>query len=91
MNAPKSECVSVQDIGDGCFFKKQKGGFVFIRMSESSVRFLKLDPSKVYGVCFNGNVSVLEPETLVVPQTLEDWNNNFASERNWAKLVGIKS
>jgi len=48
------------------YFRKPKGEYVYLRMAHAAVKFLGLDDSKVYGVCFTGNVVALYPDHQVV-------------------------
>ena len=67
----KPHLVPARDIADwgGCF-RKRTGSYPHMRISEGAVSFLKLDPNFVYGVCPNGNVSKIDPGTLVAPLPL---------------------
>lgn len=85
----KARAVPVSSIPDhGGYFRKVGGEYVHLRISASSVKFLGLDPSKVYGVTFNGNVSVMEPTKLVVPMFPEDMLANVNQERSWETRIG---
>lgn len=72
--------VPAKDVQDGHFFRKRTGTTPYVRLTESSVRFLKLNPDKVYGVTSYGNVTVMEPDKLVVAlgevnhETDEEWD-----------------
>ena len=80
--------VPVKDVRQA--FRKRTGEYVYIRLSESSVKFLKLDETKVYGVCFNGNVSVMEPDKLVVEMPLESVLKNQYKQDAWEEMIGVK-
>ncbi len=58
--------VPAREVQDGHFFRKRTGTVCYVKLTESSVRFLKLDPEKVYGVCDYGNVTVMDPDKNVV-------------------------
>ena len=79
---------AISDWG-GCF-RKRTGEFVYMRLSESSVKFLKLDPDYVYGVCYNGNVAKVKKDTLVVPMTKFDLIRNDLDTRAWERSIGVK-
>lgn len=84
----KPVLVKAKDLPSRCCFRKRTGYFTYIRMSESSIKFLGLQPDKIYGIAYHGNVVIIEPETLVVEMTpnglMEDlggeqaWDNTFA-------------
>jgi hypothetical protein len=75
----ETSLVPAKDVQDGHFFRKRTGTVVYVKLTSSSVRFLKLDPEKVYGVCDYGNVTVLDPDKNVVAlgetsyESDEDW------------------
>jgi hypothetical protein len=73
-----------------CCFRKRTGSFVYLKFSESSVRWLKLKEDLVYGVCYNGNVCWVKPETLVVEMPFSAIAGNAAGEMEWEKNVGVK-
>lgn len=80
--------VNIEKIRDGQCFKKRTGTYVYLRISSSSVRFLGLDPENAYGVCFNGNIAVIKPQTLVIPMKIDNMVNNQRSQDNWERAVG---
>lgn len=63
MDAP----VKAKDLPDRCYFRKRTGAYVFIRISANAVKFYGLKPDHIYGICYNGNMADIEPETLVIP------------------------
>lgn len=71
-------------------FRKRTGEYVYLRLSESSVKFLKLDETKIYGVCFNGNVAVVDPDKLVVEMPLSAILDNHEKEEFWERMIGVK-
>ena len=85
---PDELAVRARDIRQGGYFKKMKGSYTYLRISESSVKFLKLDPTLIYGVCFNGNVTAVKPDTLVERCTLGDFVKNIDNDREWHDAVG---
>lgn len=64
-------------------FRKPTGSYVYLRLSESSVDYLKLDPNWVYGVCYNGNVAKMKPDAKVVEMPLIAVLGNEQSEAEW--------
>lgn len=82
--------VRAQDIESGECFRKKQGTFVYLRISDSSVLFLGLSPGAVYGVGYNGNVAVLDPETKVHPAKLEDFLTLRGQEEDWNAMVGAQ-
>ena len=82
--------VEARAITPGKCFLKRKGEYVYVRISESAVKFLGLDGSKVYGVCYNGNVTVIKPDALVTPLEIKDMLANVNAEKKWEKMIGIK-
>ncbi len=78
---------AISDWG-GCF-RKKTGSYVYMRLSESSVKFLKLDPDFVYGVCFNGNVAKVKKDTLVVPMQKVNIVVNDMETRAFERSIGV--
>lgn len=68
--------IPVEQIEEGGFFKKKSGMYVYLRMSDSSAKFLGLDPDCIYGTCFNGNVAKVHRGVLVTSATAMDFQNN---------------
>jgi hypothetical protein len=62
---PNYEALPAGQIADGGLFKKLTGSCVYRRLSESSAKFLGLDPKSVYGMRDNGNIMVVGASTLV--------------------------
>ena len=58
--------IPVHMIPEGECFRKPTGEFVYLRISTGSIHYLQLADNKVYGVCRNGNIAVMDPETSVV-------------------------
>ena len=65
------------DVERGGFFTKKTGTYVYIRISESSANFLGLDPTKVYGVSFNGNTCSIDANKEVKESTVEAFLANI--------------
>lgn len=82
--------VKASEIQQGQFFRKRRGTYVYLRVSESSVRFLKLPEDKIYGVCFNGNVAVVDPDTFVERCVVGDFVKNIEDQDAWHQMVGAR-
>ena len=82
--------IKASAVPQGQFFRKRRGEYVYLRISESSLKFMKVDTTKVYGVCFNGNVAVVGPDTLVEPCSLSDFTKNIDDDRAWHTTVGAR-
>ena len=89
MSARMGKISEARDV-QGCF-RKRTGSFVYLRLSDSSVRVLDLEPIFIYGVCYNGNVTRVMPDTLVVEMSLQDMLSNQKSEDEWNANVGVKT
>lgn len=87
---PVEKAVRAGTIQQGRFFKKLKGSYTYLRISESAVRFMKLNPDKVWGVCFNGNITDVNPDTLVEKCSLGDFVKNIDEDRQWHVDVGAR-
>lgn len=74
-------------IKDGEFFRKKQGTYVYLKISESSVKYMKLDATKIHGVCYNGNMASVERTTLVERCTLGDFVKNIDNEREWHEAI----
>lgn len=75
------------EIKNGKCFRKKNGEYVYLRISESAVRFLGLDETKVYGVCFNGNVTCLDQDKLVEPMAPSGMATNRRSQARWEQDI----
>lgn len=58
--------MSARDVPAGQCLRKLTGSHRYLKMSESAVEFLGLDKEKVYGVGYNGNVTVVRKGTKVL-------------------------
>lgn len=63
---------------------------VYKIISESSIKFLKLDPEFVYGIHFRGNVSKVSKDTIVHPGTIGDFVDSFVHEIDYHNVIGMK-
>lgn len=83
--------VLAREIEPGEFFRKRTGKFVYLRLSPDSLRYHKVEgPERwIYGACFNGNVTSVSPDTLVVRCTAADFLGNVADEHAWERVVGV--
>lgn len=84
---PDESLVPASTIKQGQFFRKRKGEYTYLRLSESSVKFMKLDLTKIWGVCFNGNVTSVEASTRVEDCSLGDFVKNIDDDRKWHREV----
>lgn len=82
--------VRANEIAAGQFFRKRRGTYVYMRISASAVRYLQLPADKVYGVCFNGNVAAVAPDTRITPCTVADFAQNIEDDRAWHRQVGAR-
>lgn len=72
--------IPVEDIERGQGFRKLQGTFVYLRISDLAVKHLGLEyKTYVYGVCFNGNVTKIQRDKLVVPEKPGKMDANRAS------------
>lgn len=82
------DLVRAEDIEPGEWFVKSKGTFAYLRLSESAVNFLGLDPQYVYGIAFTGNVSKVRAGTPVRPATIRDHLRNVVDRHRHEESVG---
>ena len=80
-----------RNIGRGEFFRKRKGIYVFVRISDSSANFLGLDPTKIHGVCFNGNTCSIDKDKIVMRSELSDFYKNIEDNKAWHEQITGKS
>ena len=73
--------VAAGTLHGGDNFRKKTGEMVYLVISDSSARFYKLGEGKVYGVCDNGNMASVDPETQVVKVAL------VGEEGTWEDVV----
>lgn len=81
--------VKAGDLDPGEFFRKCTGQMVYIRLSPGAMAYNGLNTELVYGACYNGNVTSLAPDKLVVLCALVDFVKNIEDERTWEKAVGV--
>lgn len=67
MAIDKKELVEAGSVPDGCRFRKERGETIYLKVSNSAVKWLGLDHGYIYGVCTNGNICKIEFGKLVVP------------------------
>jgi len=71
--------IQVSKIPDVGFFRKKTGHHVYLKISTSAVKFYGLtaeDPDAVFGVGFNGNMTAVEPNTMVCEETIDGMVKN---------------
>jgi len=85
MSEPTLVVARLLDPGD-CF-RKRNGEFVFLRISDSAVKHSGLDPTFVWGVCYNGNMCKISPDTLVHPEPLSGISANQKADEDWHQMV----
>lgn len=81
---------TASEIKEGEFFSKKTGTVVYLRISVSAIKFLQLNPALVYGVCYNGNVTIIKRDTVVKKRVLSDFSNNIQRDKEWEKAMGVK-
>jgi len=59
------------------YFRKPGGTYVYLRMAPSTVKYHGLNTNRVYGVCFTGNIVVLNPLAPVVLCDVFDMARNI--------------
>ena len=85
------DMVKAQEIEQGEWFVKKNGHYAYMRISDSSARFLTLDSCQyVFGVCYTGNIARVRRGTLVHRATIKDHIANIAANANWEEMVGVK-
>lgn len=82
------DLVEAHTIKSGECFRKKDGEYVYLRISDASADYLKLDPTKVHGVAYNSNVAVVDREALVVRETPASMEANRGYESKWEKSAG---
>ena len=81
--------IEASNIRDGEYFRKKNGEYVYLKMSNSSIGYVNLDRTKTHGICFNGNITIVEPYTAVIRCTFEDFAKNVQDNRDWhEKVIG---
>lgn len=86
--------IRARDIPEGKCFVKKGGSYAYLRISDRGLNFclgVQNDEGRVYGICYNGNLTSVDPETLVHPASIESMWANYISERIWERDLGIKS
>ena len=74
--------IDAADVPGGDFFRKRTGSTPYVRLTESSVRYLKLDGDKVWGVTDYGNVTQVLGHTKVVllSKPAANYNDEWESD-----------
>ncbi len=90
MTAVSVELVPASEIIGGQCFRKRTGTYVYLRISESSVRFAKMDEGVVWGVSYNGNLARVERDTKVVRMPSTTMLLNIDDHIKWCDIVGVK-
>jgi len=73
MSNEHDNTVEARRIGDGGFFRKRPGTYVYMRMHDDAARFLGLDAGKIHGTGGHGGTASVDKETRVVPCTVHDF------------------
>ena len=71
---PKPTEVCAEAIDEGGFFRKLRGSYIYLRLSESAVYHHGLDPNQIHGVCHNGNMCSVERDKKVVRMTARQFS-----------------
>ncbi len=89
MTVPK--LVPANQVPRGACFRKQAGSFWYLRVSDSSVKHYGLSCDQVWGICYNGNVTTVDGETMVHIGRIGDMIQNVAEEQQWNRDVGARA
>lgn len=82
--------VEARELRGGECFKKRTGTYAYIKVSRSALKFMGLDPNEIWGTCFNGNVTKMEPHTKVARVSVRDVYKNMLEIDEWEEMVGCK-
>lgn len=82
--------VPAKEIPYGSWFIKRTGTNAYLRLSDNSAKYHKLNPNRVYGVSLTGNMTDVDPNTLVQPSTYEAYFRNVLATEEWERMVGVK-
>ena len=85
------DAIPVEQIQSGECFMKLGGQYTYLAISESAVRYLGLRQGFLYGVCFNGNVTSIPYGRKVVRVSIDRISEDFASQQEWERSIGVKS
>ncbi len=75
------------DIAQGSYFRKMTGTYVYLRISDASVKYLGLDTDWIYGVCFNGNITRLQPNKPVIAESVNSFLKNTEEDKTWHESI----
>lgn len=81
--------VDASTIEQGQCWRKKTGEFVYLAISESAKKFYGLDSNKLYGVCFNGNMTAVSYGTEVVPMPVSGMHDNQKELDAFEDLIGV--
>ena len=90
MSSAEQPLIEAHELSNGDCFRKRNGTYVYIKLSDSSVKYSGLDSNLVWGVCFNGNVTTVKPTTKVHRVALRDVYQNLVDLEEWEAMVGCK-
>ena len=82
----------VEEIEQGCCFRKKNGEFAYIRLSGSSIKFHGLDhETHIYGACYNGNITKVVKGTLVEAVDVSVMDENRRKEEEFDRtFAGVE-
>lgn len=83
--------VKACDIPDGGWFKKEKGTYVYLRISESSAQWAAFNTNYIWGVCFNGNITKVLKHNTVCQANYQDYLNNISESDRWENKMGCQN
>ena len=76
-----------KDVPQGKCFRKKTGTVVYLRISESSQKFAKMDENFVWGVAHNGNLAHVKPDAQVFQVPLSSLMDVQCAEDDWHEVV----
>lgn len=71
-----NKIINASQLQDGELFCRERGTYVYLKISDSAVRFLGLNVERVYGITFNGNVAITEKQDKVRRASLYEFEDN---------------
>ena len=85
------EPIPATQIRAGQWFRKVHGEYVYLRVADDSAKSMGLDyRARVYGVCFNGNMTAVKSVTLVVPVSWAEAFRNIKDRRLFELSIGCQ-
>lgn len=86
----KTTYTKAKNLKRGDVFRKKHGEYAYIVIAEASLKyhFGEAHQDRTLGVCYNGSITELQPETVVKQVSLEEMAGNQRKTNEWHRAIG---